>query len=348
MDLIFTHRYATNTSKSSEFNGLGTFTNGLILAGENTQEYRAFPLSFLPWKFRKIGMNAILELERIDPEIKRRRLDLAFENWMKWLDGKSFDAFFCRELFSFSLEQLEQVAAKFTFRTIWLSWSPGRVHSSDYKKYLKYFTHIFLIDREGVDKLRKEGFNAFYLPLALSDFCINSQRPKKTYDVGFIGTIYPNRMQLLNVIPRALLSFWSSNFEADTAVMYPELKGCYRGSVWGQAMLRKMGSIKILINPVHRSYMLGSTDNVTNFRNFESLGEFTFQISEHKDAIREIFDEDEVATYTCLDDLNSKIEFYLDNPELRYKMVEKARTKVLDKHLYSHRMAELARIVRDS
>ena len=59
--------------------------------------------------------------------------------------------------------------------------------------------------------------------------------------------------------------------------------------------------------------MMGKTDNVTNFRNFESLGEYTFQLSEFKPSIREIFDEDKVATYSEIDELNDKEFFFLKN-----------------------------------
>ena len=135
-----------------------------------------------------------------------------------------------------------------------------------------------------------------------------------------------------------LLNFWAPNFESDTSIMYPELTESYRGRVWGQSMLTTMGQVKVLINPVHRSYMMGKTDNVTNFRNFESLGEYTFQLSEFKPSIREIFDEDEVATYSEINELKDKVDYFLGHPEERQKMVLKARDKVLSGHLYSHRM----------
>lgn len=345
MDLVFQDGLQTDVMRSQEFNGLGTFTHGLHLAGQEAYEYRAIPMPLLPWAIRKRGLGLLLEMERYESTLREGRLKRAIEEWLKWVDSRSFDAFFCRELFSFSIDQLERIEKMFSIRTIWLSWSPGRVHSLEYKKYLSYFTHIFLIDREGVEKLRKEGFNAYYMPLALSDFCTNRSRHKKKYKLGFIGTIYPNRMEMLTSVPEKLLNLWSSNFEKDTAVMYPELKRCFRGSVWGQKMLEKMAEVEILINPVHRSYMLGKTDNVTNFRNFESLGEHTFQLSEFKPAIREIFDENEVATYTCLEDLKSKIDYYLSKPKLCLEMVKRARQKVLSEHLYSHRMKRIVEIV---
>ena len=68
------------------------------------------------------------------------------------------------------------------------------------------------------------------------------------------------------------------------------------------------------------------------------LESILFQLSEFKPSIREIFDEDEVATYSEIDELNDKVNFFLKEPEQRQKMVLKAREKVLSEHLYSHRM----------
>ncbi len=338
MDLCFKNDYLTDFIQSKEYNGLGTFSYGLHLTDQNVIEYRAIPFPKLPWNLRRVSCKWLMELERHQPQMAQERVNRLTDDFLKWVNGRNFDALFTRELFTFSPAQLEELSSCFKVRAIWLSWSPGRALSANYADYLKYFTHIYLIDPEGVELLVKEGFNAYYLPLGLSDFCLNSSSLRKPYPIGFIGTIYPNRMQLLSSLNRNLLNFWAPNFEPDTSVMYPELAEAYRGKVWGKSMLNIMGQVEVLINPVHRSYMMGKTDNVTNFRNFESLGEYTFQLSEFKPAIREIFDEDEVATYSEIDELNDKVNYFLDKPEERRKMVMKARDKVLSDHLYSHRM----------
>lgn len=338
MDLSFKSDYLTDFVKSREYNGLGTFSYGLHLAAQEVVEYRAIPFNKLPWIFRKASCQWLLELERYQPKLAEERVNHLTNDFLNWLNGRNFDAFFTRELFTFSPAQLEELTQHFSVRALWLSWSPGRALAANYAEYLKYFTHIYLIDPEGVDLLVKEGYNAYYLPLGLSDFCTNSKITRKAYPIGFIGTIYPNRMQLLSSFNGQLLNFWAPNFESDTAIMYPDLVHSHRGCVWGQSMLSAMGQVEVLINPVHRSYMMGKTDNVTNFRNFESLGEYTFQLSEFKPSIREIFDEDEVATYSEIDELNDKVNYFLKEPEQRRKMVLKARGKVLSEHLYSHRM----------
>ncbi len=338
MDLCFTHECLTDFVSSREYNGLGTFSYGLHLADQDVVEYRAIPFAQIPWKIRRASCQWLLELERHQPKMMEERVNSLTNDFLRWLSGRNFDAFFTRELFTFSPPQLEELSRHFKVRAIWLSWSPGRALASNYADYLKYFTHIYLIDPDGVELLLREGFNAYYLPLGMSDFCINSKMINKPYPIGFIGTIYPNRMQLLCSFNSKLLNFWAPNFESDTSIMYPELTESYRGRVWGQSMLTTMGQVEVLINPVHRSYMMGKTDNVTNFRNFESLGEYTFQLSEFKPSIREIFDEDEVATYSEINELKDKVDYFLGHPEERQKMVLKARDKVLSGHLYSHRM----------
>ena len=341
MDLHFKQDLLTDYISSQEYNGLGTFSYGLDLAGNDVTEYRALPFAHLPWKFRRIGCQWLLELERHQPKMAQERVSRLTNDFLRWIEGRHFDAFFTRELFTFSPSQLEEISNHFSVRAIWLSWSPGRTQAANYADYLKHFTHIYLIDPDGVKLLVEEGFNAFYLPLALSDFCVQAKIRSNKYPIGFIGTIYPNRMQLLCSFNSELLNFWAPNFESDTAVMYPELNSSYMGGVWGKSMLEAMGQVEVLVNPVHRSYMMGQSDNVTNFRNFESLGEYTFQLSEYKPSIREIFDETEVATYSNLDELNDKVSYFLKRPQERQQMVSKARNKVVSDHLYSHRMKQI-------
>ncbi|MBT3783686.1 glycosyltransferase family 1 protein, partial [bacterium] len=47
-----------------------------------------------------------------------------------------------------------------------------------------------------------------------------------------------------------------------------------------------------------------------------------------------------------LEELHEKICFYLNQPDSREKMVENALKRVLNGHLYSHRMKEIIEIVK--
>ncbi|MCJ8344956.1 glycosyltransferase [bacterium] len=345
VDFKFKNHFETDFAASKEFNGLGTFSYALQEAGAQVKEFRVIPFSNLNWSLRKKACSVLLDLENSSPQLAIKRGQEVTKSFLEWIKKDQFDGFFTREPFTMLPEQLKELSKSVKIRVLWLSWSPGRKQGPAYHDYLKHFTHIFLIDKLGVQELKKEGYNAYYLPLALSDFCIDESVQKKQKSVGFIGTIYPDRMKLLSRLAEHDFSFWSPNFEAGTKIMYPQMCDFYRGVAWGEKMLDALASIQVLVNPVHRGYMMGIEDDVTNFRNFESIGSHTFQISEDKPAIREIFEEDEIAYYSSTEDLMEKLDYYLKHEEIQKNMLKKARKKVLKSHLYSHRMQEILQIV---
>ena len=62
----------------------------------------------------------------------------------------------------------------------------------------------------------------------------------------------------------------------------------------------------------------------------------------------ELFEADELATFASVDELYSKIEFYLHHPAERCEIVAKAYKKVLAEHTYQHRMETLLGYVEDT
>ncbi|MCO4783829.1 MAG: glycosyltransferase [Candidatus Cloacimonetes bacterium] len=332
--------------KSEEFNGLGTFSYGLELAGEEVTEYRNIPFKNYSWPIRRLLCKMQLEFETSNPKLCLNRLDSQYKDFYQFVDNNDFDAYMTREIFSYTKEYLEFIQKSFSTRVLWLSFSPGRAPFDGWQDKLSYFTHIFLVDQDGVDLLRKKGYNAYHLPFAMSDFSVSDSPQNKKYPLGFIGTIYPDRMKLLNELRSYDFHFWSGNFERDTQIMYPHLIKNFEGKAWGHQMLYKTAEIDILVNPIHRGYMLGKVDNVSNFRNFECIGVKTFQISEDKPAVRELFDQDEMALYSSIDDLKEKISVYSQDRALRETMLKNAYKRVLDQHLYSHRCKKLLKIIQ--
>lgn len=331
--------------RSCEYNGLGAHSYALSRMGEEVQEWRVVPFAGLP--FQRFLWSAFLKGERENPELKEKRLSHGFAQVLKKLESTSFDILFTREAWDYPLDFLDEIKKRIPIRVTWLSSSPGRAPFPSIWDHLKFFTHIFLIDRKGVEVLRERGFNAFYLPFAMADFPQVRIKRSKSSRIGFLGTLYPDRMGLLKLLSEFDFSFWAPNFSAGTSIMYPELKRFFRGEVWGRDLLQNMARLELLINPIHRAYMRGQEDNVTNFRLFEAIGVETFQIAEHKPAIREIFSKEEVETYQSREELRDKIAFYLAHPDTREKMVQTALEKVLDNHLYSHRMEEILKIIQE-
>lgn len=109
---------------------------------------------------------------------------------------------------------------------------------------------------------------------------------------------------------------------------------------------------KALICPnVHLNIQKGSLVNVpesilekpgyaVNERLFWIPGAGGFQIADENPLVREFYDEDEVPMATA-EDFKEIFEYYLNHPEERKKMAEKAHERTLREHTYEHRIKSI-------
>lgn len=66
-----------------------------------------------------------------------------------------------------------------------------------------------------------------------------------------------------------------------------------------------------------------------------------FALTDERAELWDLFEKDEIATYSSPEELKDKITYYLSRPDLRAKMIEAGRRKVFAKHTYKHRLASL-------
>ncbi|MEW6388802.1 MAG: glycosyltransferase [Thermodesulfobacteriota bacterium] len=74
-----------------------------------------------------------------------------------------------------------------------------------------------------------------------------------------------------------------------------------------------------------------------NQRVFDVPATGSFLLTDHKEALRENFTPDEVATFHDLNDAQEKLDYYLRHPQKRHQLAERARQKILTQHTYLHR-----------
>ncbi|MBM3894431.1 glycosyltransferase [Candidatus Dependentiae bacterium] len=149
------------------------------------------------------------------------------------------------------------------------------------------------------------------------------------YDVGFIGTADDERFELLSQIVKRLpllkIGVWGNRWDEykdQDEILYER----YCGSAeYKQQMVDRLRACKIVLNPLR-------LQNYTahNMRSLEAAAAEVFQLAtyshEHADIL---FTENEsIAMYKDVDDLERKINWYLDHPEERIKMAAEAKKRV--------------------
>ena len=207
---------------------------------------------------------------------------------------------------------------------IWFTEAPYNTNSEQ-ELYLDQFCDIaFVNERTVLDKFH----NAVYLP---HSFDVNSHHPvqsEKDIDVVFIGSGFPDRHILLENINFENINFvlggmWPGIINPNVLSKY--LK--YPEPVNNKFVSELYSRSKIGLN-IHR-YFPGAES--CNPRIFELAATKTFIISDYREEIRDIF-QDSVITFEPGDyvDLEYKIRFYLDHPEIREQKAEEAYVKVQD------------------
>lgn len=82
-----------------------------------------------------------------------------------------------------------------------------------------------------------------------------------------------------------------------------------------------------------------------NQRLFDVPGAGGFVLTDFREDLRLLFDEDEVAYYQDKEDLIEKVRFYLSHPGQRERIARQARKRVLARHTYEVRMENLIKLI---
>lgn len=189
--------------------------------------------------------------------------------------------------------------------------------------------------------------NALYLPLAAQpDFhrpveLTPVERRKFGSEVSFMGAGYPNRRKAFQELIGLDFRIWGTEWEGDH-VLEPlvQLKGA---RVTPEECVKIFNATRINLN-LHSSIQaeeLVTSGDFVNPRTFELAACGAFQLTDTRTLMGEAFAADEMATFSSMDELHEKIDYFSSRPEERQGYAERARARVLKDHTYARRMNEL-------
>ena len=144
------------------------------------------------------------------------------------------------------------------------------------------------------------------------------------------------RLEILRAIPKDLLEI---NGDADWLRLLPGVRCLPRLDYYATLPSRYRSAA------VNLNVTSAQMKNGLNQRVFDVPACRAFLLTDHRAQLFDLFEPDEVVTYRDAADAAEKARFYLARPHLRDKMAAKAHRRVLAEHLYSHRLAKLAKTV---
>jgi spore maturation protein CgeB len=177
-------------------------------------------------------------------------------------------------------------------------------------------------------------------------FCTDVQyhfpqkQPEPIYDVAFIGNWDSSRKreQYLKAICQYRLGIWGSDYWI-THCWETSLKSCCKGMCAYAEIPNILGSSKIGLNILRPQNEMGH-----NIRTFEIPATGTLMLSERSQELLKLFEEDREAVYfSSPDELNQKVEYLLQNPNLIQSIAEAGYKKAL-RYTISERVTEITRL----
>jgi spore maturation protein CgeB len=226
-----------------------------------------------------------------------------------------------------------------------------------WKRIAAHYDYFFTIQKgDFFSELKQAGIkNYHYLPTAacpeLHKQVTLSEEELNYYgsDVSFFGAGYYNRRHFFKGLLDFDFRIWGSDWDMNSS-----LAKCVQRSgatVGTDEMVKIFNATKININLHSSTYHKGINPfgDFVNPRTFEIISCGGFQLVDKRSEIEELFETGkEIVLFKDLDDMRQKIIYYLNNPDERESIVERAMQRVMKDHTYEHRMREMLEFLTDN
>ncbi len=219
------------------------------------------------------------------------------------------------------------------------------------------YDYFFCIQKgQFLDMLAEAGATRpEYLPTAADHFVhrpltLDSQDMEKYgSDLSFMGAGYPNRRHFFAGLLEYPLVIWGTEWDLDSLVGQ-RVKNANR-RLDPEEYVKIFNATTININ-LHSSTTHHGVDPVGDFvnpRTFEIAACGGFGLVDVRTCLPEAFDiGEQIVTFSDIDDLRAKLDYYMKHPEQRAMIAEAGRRRVLGEHTFVHRMARMINIVSEA
>lgn len=185
--------------------------------------------------------------------------------------------------------------------------------------------YIKLFDILGVDHEIFLPIGSSYNPL----FLYNEKSDDHSHDivfVGGIGGVHSKRVEFLEKIANEFDSFAFYGYGAEELPIGSSLKLKYKGWADAEILRKAFSSSKIAINLTLDDYSSVKSGYNNRLHEICACAGALQVVEDHKN-VHNMFNDEEVAFFRDVNDAIEKIQFFLENKEMRIEMVERAYIK---------------------
>lgn len=209
---------------------------------------------------------------------------------------------------------------------------------------LRHYDDVFVKDSFLVEELHKFGFpHVQYLGQCCAPDLHHplspdaEERRELGGDVAVVGSMYPERIVLLEAVQSLPLRIWMDHPGIRLPPSSPLHRFVTHRKVSGPAQTKVFAASALVLNTHHPQDIFG-----VNLRTFEAAGCGSCQLVDAKRDLDRFFTPDEeVVVYRTPAELVERARWLLARPEERRRIGERAAARAHGEHTYDHRMAEL-------
>jgi len=227
--------------------------------------------------------------------------------------------------------------------TVFFSAVPASVLSLNERNIGLQAKLILTNDQLHADQWRKlAAKKVICLPISAIDsqFFNPGKNIKKTIDVSFIGTLFPQRqkelIKLTQYIPQ--LKIWG-RLEQEVK-LFPELTSFYQGEAWGNKVTKIYQQSKIALNLVPQ-HMVSSG----NLRTFEIPATKTLMLT---DKINSYWYQPDkhIAVFKNPQQAGEKVKYFLSHPQALKQIALAGYQQTIKNHTYKHRFQAIFKLLK--
>ena len=225
-----------------------------------------------------------------------------------------------------------------------------------WKAWAPHYDFFFTIQKDGnfLGELERLGVKHYaYLPMAADpethkpmDLSPGEVREFGS-DLSFMGAGYYNRHQFFKGILDFDFKIWGTGWDPNSPLWKRVQRNGERIPV--EDFVKIFNASKINLN-LHSSVFhegVNPQGDFVNPRTFEIAACGAFQLVDYRSELPAVFAPDEeIVCFHNLEDLRDQIRYYLDRPEERRRIAERARSRVLKEHTYQARMETMLSFIR--
>lgn len=225
-------------------------------------------------------------------------------------------------------------------------------NSPKFIELIKNYDYLFTVAKGHVEKFKKKGVNAFWVPEGYSTYAhylpvLSKRELKDKPDVSFMGQfghkeVHSERLKYLEAI--ASIGIDLQIFGNSHSAMTQKVEACYMHRPTHNDVEHSNIVANSKINLCHSGWQ--DTDGYVSARNYRVSAAGGFMLCNDGVGVRSLWEVDEeVVVYDSIKDCLNKIRHYLKEEDLRKAIAKKGQEKTLKNYEFRNSIKKIIEIV---